>query len=193
MNTSINLSRRPSSSAAVTSHWFVFRVRPRHEKTVALQLIEKGQECLLPLMREKRNWGKRVTEVELPLFPGYVFCRSERFRLLPILQTPGVIDVLRAGNSPIPVASEEIEALQRAIGANARLEPCPYFTVGQQVKIMDGPLAGITGLVVEVRNSRCLVLSITLLQRSVRVQIEPEAIVQAGRQYVIWPETPRTA
>ena len=188
-----NLNWPASPTVDVTPHWFVFRVRPRHEKTVALQLVEKGQECLLPLMREKRTWGKRVTVVELPLFPGYVFCRSERFRLLPILQTPGVIDVLRAGNSPIPVASEEIEALQRAIDANARLEPCPYFTVGQQVKILDGPLAGITGAIVEVRNSKCLVLSITLLQRSVRVQIQPEAIVQAAGQYVIWPETPRTA
>jgi transcription antitermination factor NusG len=156
----------------VTPEWFAFRVRPRHEKSVALHLREKREECFVPLVSATRTWAKRVTNIELPLFSGYVFCRSHRFGLLPILTTPGIIDVIRAGNSPIPIPSSEISALESAISASIPIEPCPYVEVGQKVEIRSGPLSGVAGIVSDRRKSGHLILSVSLLRRSVLVHID---------------------
>ena len=162
--------------------WFAFRVRPRHEKSTALQLRHKEQRYFLPLIREQRKWANRISYVDLPLFPGYIFCRSHNFGLLPILSTPGVIDVIRAGTTPVPVRDEEIEALRRAIAASVPMEACAYINSGQEVTITEGPLSGLTGIVMEVRNSKRLVLSVPLLRRSVLVELESKAI--AGKKSV---------
>ena len=152
--------------------WFAFRVRPRHEKSVALQLRDKNEECFVPLITRNRRWAKRLVRLELPLISGYVFCRSHRFRMLPILKTPGVIDVIRFGNSPMPIPNREISALERAIQASVPIEPWPFVEVGQRVTIMSGHLAGVIGIVSDRRKPDHLILSVSLLRRSVLVQVE---------------------
>jgi transcription antitermination factor NusG len=176
------------AAANISREWFAFRVRPRHEKTAALQLGEKNEEYFLPLVREKRKWGNRVAHVDLPLIPGYVFCRSHRFGLLPILKVPGVIDVLRAGTSPVPVPEEEINALKTAVAASVQIEACPYIDVGQKVLIRRGPLAGLTGIVIEVSKSKRLVLSVTLLRRSVLVHLEADALADTSKSLIMLSE-----
>lgn len=164
------------NAANISRDWFAFRVRPRHEKSVALQLREKREECFLPLVREPRKWANRLSHVELPLIPGYVFCRSYRFTLLPILKTPGVVDVVRAGRNPAPIPTEEIDALERAINAALVMEPCAYLEVGQKVEIRRGPLAGVSGTLIESRNTKQLVLSVSILRRSVMVHVDVAAV-----------------
>lgn len=156
--------------------WYAFRVRPRHEKSVTLQLHEKGEECFLPLIKESRRWAKRLSHVELPLIPGYVFCRSYRFALLPVLKTPGVMDVVRTGRSPASIPAEEINALDRAINASLRVEPYPYFEIGHKLEICRGPLAGVPGTVIEYRNTKRLILSVSILRRSVLVHVDLTAV-----------------
>src|ERR1700744_4066868 len=90
--------------------WYAFRVRARHEKSATLQLQTKHEECFLPLVRKARMWANRLNYVELPLIPGYLFCRSNLLALLPILKTPGVVDVVRIGAHPAPIPADEIEA-----------------------------------------------------------------------------------
>jgi transcription antitermination factor NusG len=147
---------------------------------VALHLREKRQECFVPLIKRRRIWAKRVAHVELPLISGYVFCRSQRFGLLPILTTPGVVDVIRAGNSPVPIPNSEISALRQAINAAVPIEACPYVAVGQKVEILRGPLAGVTGIVNDRRRGGQLVLSVALLQRSVLVHIDHSHLASGG-------------
>lgn len=169
-----------SGTVLTPEEWFAFRVRPRHEKSVALHLREKRQECFVPLIKRTRIWAKRVAQVELPLISGYVFCRSHRFGLLPILTTPGVVDVIRAGNSPVPIPNSEISALRQAIDAEVPIEACPYVSVGQKVEIRRGPLAGVIGIVNDRRSSGQLVLSVALLQRSVLVHIDASHLSGSG-------------
>jgi transcription antitermination factor NusG len=161
------------SSEIDSSEWYAFRVRPRHEKVASTQLREKGYSEFLPLVREQRKWGKRSAQVDMPLFPGYIFCRTERLSIYPILNLPAVVDVVRAGSRPLPAAREEIECLKLAVDCNMRLEPWVYTEVGQPVCIASGPLAGLNGIVVEVRQTRRLVLSVSLLRRSVLVEVDP--------------------
>jgi transcription antitermination factor NusG len=178
------LSGRKAPLSLGSPEWFVFRVRPRHEKAVALQLAQKEQDCFLPLLRQSRCWAKRTTTVDLPLFPGYVFCRAHRFGFRPILETRGVIDVLRVANSAAPVVREEIEAIKQAIDNRATLEACPYYEIGQSVQVARGPLAGLRGPVVEVHNSIRLLLSITLLKRSVFAEVNASDIEESEHRFI---------
>jgi transcription antitermination factor NusG len=174
-----------SASANIMREWFAFRVRPRHEKSVALQLRDKREECFVPLVRQTRNWANRLAHVDLPLIPGYVFCRSHRFGFLPILKTPGVVDVIRAGSSPVPIPDEEISALERVLNASVRLESCPYLEMGQRVEIRNGPLAGITGIVIDNRKATQLVLSVSILRRSVLVHVDLASVSDDGTGLII--------
>ncbi|MGA8595251.1 MAG: UpxY family transcription antiterminator [Bryobacteraceae bacterium] len=160
--------------------WYAFRVRPRHEKTASAQLKEKGYTEFLPLIREQRKWGSRRAIVDAPLFPGYIFCQAQRSTLYPILNLPAVVDVVRAGSQPLPAAREEVDALKRAIDASLLMEPWSYTEVGQPVCITSGPLAGLTGIVVEVRQAQRLVLSVSLLRRSVLVEVDRDSIAKTG-------------
>ena len=174
-----------TASANIMREWFAFRVRPRHEKSVALQLREKREECFVPLIRQTRNWANRLAHVDLPLIPGYVFCRSHRFGFLPILKTPGVVDVIRAGSSPVPIPDEEISALERVLNASVRLESCPYPEMGQKVEIRNGPLAGITGIVIDHRKATQLVLSVSILRRSVLVHVDLASLSDDGTALIV--------
>lgn len=156
------------------NNWFVLRVKPNHEKRV-FELVEyQGYEAFLPLYQERRKWGQRWHDVEAPLFPSYVFCRFNRQNWVPIINTPGVVDVIRNGKMLMPVEPTEIRALRVAQQANLAMEPSPYLPIGSEFRINAGPLAGLTGLLVEVKQRKRLVLSVTLLQRSVLAEIDRE-------------------
>jgi transcription antitermination factor NusG len=149
-------------------------VRPRCEKAVAESLRGKGYEEFLPLYRERRRWSDRVADVELPLFPGYVFSRFDVQKRLPILTTPGVMLVVSTGKVPQPVDDSEIEALQILVSSSLQLQPWPYLHIGQKVRILRGPLAGVEGILTAVKKQNRLVVSVTLLQRSVAVEVSED-------------------
>jgi transcription antitermination factor NusG len=139
----------------------------------ASTLHGKGYEKFLPLYRSRRQWSDRVKEVELPLFPGYLFCRFDlRHTLMPILTTPGVINIVGAGKTPLPVADEEIESIRAILRAGLAVEPWPRLAVGSKVYIERGPLAGIEGIIMNLDKGHRLVVSVSLLQRSVAVEID---------------------
>ncbi|HWB85982.1 MAG TPA: transcription termination/antitermination NusG family protein [Bryobacteraceae bacterium] len=163
------------------SQWFALVVKPRFDKAVARALAVKGYETLLPVYKKYHKYGERSRHFELPLFPGYVCCRFDVRTMLPILTTPGVIRVLGARNMPTPLSDAEIHSLQRAIEAQLPVEPFPYVDTGQKVRITSGVLAGVEGIVLKSKPSLRLVLSITLLQRSIlleigRSQVSPEEV-----------------
>jgi transcription antitermination factor NusG len=133
-------------------------------------------ESFLPLYRSRRRWSDRTRVMDLPLFPGYVFCRFHPESLLPVITTPGVVRVISAGVRPCPIADEEIAAIQSIISSGNEAEPWPYLQAGRKVRILDGPLFGIEGILIEVKNRRRLVVSVQLLQRSVAVEVDRDCI-----------------
>jgi len=159
--------------------WFALGIRPRHEKMAAMMLEHKGYESLLPLYKSRRRRPDRYREVHLPLFPGYLFCKFNPVVRLPILTTPGVVYVVGLGRIPIPIEESEIDSIRRLISSPLQPEPWPYLEMGQSVYIQDGPLQGIVGTLVSVKNSHRLVLSVTLLKRSVAVEIDRNWVVPA--------------
>src|SRR5262249_24181112 len=169
--------------------WFALTVKPRFEKAVARTLELKGYETLLPLYKKHHTFGARSKDSELPLFPGYVCSRFDVQTRLPILTTPGVIQVLGAGNTPIALSDLEITSLQRAIKAQVPVRPFPFVHTGQRVRINRGVLAGVEGIVISSKQCKQrlrLVLSITLLQRSVLLEIDRDQVSAEDVEY--WGE-----
>lgn len=160
--------------------WFALRVKPRTERLVADALDGKGYEQFLPVHRERRRWSDRVTTIETPLFGGYVFCRFDVQRRLPILKTPGVLQVVGIGKTPYPIDAAEIDALKVLVGSGLPVDPWPFLYIGQRIEIVGGPLAGASGILMNVKGQDRLVVSITLLQRSVSVEVP---------QSCAWPAT----
>jgi transcriptional antiterminator NusG len=158
--------------------WFALQVRTRNEAGVAEQLGGLGYERFLPQYKVRKRWSDRIKEVDAPLFPGYLFCRFDPHDRLPILKTPGVMQIVGFKNGPVAVDEFEIQALQRIAAAGAPHQPWPFLTAGDRVRIESGPLVGLEGILTEVRRSHRLVLSVTLLQRSVAVEID-SALVTA--------------
>jgi len=151
--------------------WFAIYVKPRHEKKVFSVLTGKGFQGFLPLYKS----DTRTKISENPLFPGYVFCRFIRDDRLPILSTPGVFSIVAFGNDPAPIEDSEVDSLRSVLASGLIVRPRPYLSIGQKVRILDGPLRGVEGIVKDCHAEE-LVVSITLLQRSVEVKLKPHWI-----------------
>jgi transcription antitermination factor NusG len=176
----------------LTGSWYALRIKSRHEKIVASALFGKGYEVFLPLYRDRRRWSDRMKELELPLFPGYLFCRFDVMKRLPILTTPGIVQLVGVGKTPLPVDDAEITAIQSIVISRLNAQPWPYLQVGQRVRIEQGPLTGLEGILIALKKTHRLVVSVTLLQRSVAVEVDhdwarPVAPEQPGRGKVVAP------
>ena len=153
--------------------WYALRIQSRLSALASVTLRGKGYQEFLPLYRARRRWSDRVKQVELPLFPGYLFCQFDVNDRLPILTTPGVIGIVGAGKLPIPVDLEEIEAIHAILRSGLAAQPWPLL-VGSKVYIERGPLAGVEGIITNTDKVYRLVVSVSLLQRSVAVEIDRE-------------------
>jgi transcription antitermination factor NusG len=168
-----NLTEESMQSTAESRDWYAFRVRPRHEKIVSMSLRGKGYEEFLPLTKSKRKWADRSPVIEMPLFPGYIFCDTVRSEISKIRCTHGVVDVIRAGSSPLPANRGEIDGLRKATEAELQMESWPYVdpSTSTRLRIVSGPLSGLNGTLVQVRGKERLILSVDLLCRSVLVEV----------------------
>jgi transcription antitermination factor NusG len=155
--------------------WYALRVQSRLGSLASTTLRGKGYEEFLPLYRSRRRWSDRIKELELPLFPGYLFCRFDASdRLMPILTTPGVIRIVGIGKTPAPVDDDEIEAIRVILRSGLAAQPWPLLHVGSKVYIEAGPLAGLEGIITNTDKVYRLIVSVSLLQRSVAVEIDRE-------------------
>jgi transcription antitermination factor NusG len=158
------------------SPWFAVQVKTTHEKRVTSALEYQNRECFLPLYRARRQWSDRIKEVDLPLFPGYIFCRFPQPARASILKIPSVTRIVGIGYEPTPIDEEEITALQKVVNSGAGMAPHPFLRAGQRVRIESGPLYGLEGLILDIRRPTRLVLSVSLLQRSVAVEIDSVSV-----------------
>ena len=160
-----------------THPWYALHVQTKYEKVVASSLHTRGFEEFLPVYASTRRWSDRLQKVETPLFPGYVFSRFDINHRLPVLTIPGVIKIVGLGKLPHPVDEDEINALLVVAGSGMLLEPWPFLREGERVRIQDGPLRNVEGVLSEIGGRGKLVISVTLLQRSVAVTIDRSLIL----------------
>jgi transcription antitermination factor NusG len=162
------------------AHWYALHTYPRHEKRVREDLRLRAIECFLPLYQTEHRWknGCKV-QVELPLFPGYVFVRidpRERFRALNL---PGAVSIVGSVTGPWALPDAEIVSLRDRLQSR-HFEPHPYLAVGQKVRIKSGPLADLTGFLVRQSGSSRVVLSLELIQQSAAVEVDADDLEAIG-------------
>jgi len=142
------------------------------EATVAMHLRNSGFETVLPVCPTRKEWSDRTKLVDVPLFPGYVFCEFDRDRQMQVEYVPGVNGVVSFGSRLAEVDREEITAIQTVLATGLTLAPWPRLEPGRKVEIHRGPLRGLMGVVVGDDGNQRLILSVTLLNRSISVEMD---------------------
>jgi transcription antitermination factor NusG len=172
-NSACNERRALATPSAGLDPWFALRVRPNYEKPVAATLRGKGLHEYLPLVRSQRQWSDRVKVLDLPVFPGYLFCRLNLEDRMPLVTTPGFLYIVGIGKTPAPIEESEILAIQSVLHSGLPVTPWPSLVVGQKVQLQYGPLRGLEGVLTKIASQHRIYVSVTLLQRSISVEVEP--------------------
>ena len=152
--------------------WYAVSVRPRYEKLATRHLEHQGVNCFLPVYRSVRRWKDRRKELDMALFPGYVFVNLNARDRLGVLQAPGVLRFVTFQGQPAAVPDCEIRALESSMFAGVRPQPHPYLSKGRKVRVKSGPLVDAEGIMIRRKEGFRLVLSIELIMRSVILEVD---------------------
>lgn len=152
--------------------WYALYTKHQHEKTVAHNLLCKGFETFLPLYASARNWKDRAKLLHLPLFPCYVFLKTNLERRLDIITAPGVYGLVSSGGQPATIPAAQIESIRQVVGSSAHVEPYPFLKCGDWVRVRSGPLTGVQGILVRIKTIYRLVVSVEMLGRAAAVEID---------------------
>jgi transcription antitermination factor NusG len=154
-----------------SANWFAAYTNSHHEKCVAEHLVERQVESFLPLYAAHRRWKNRCEkELELPLFPNYVFVRIDPRERVRVLEVPGVLSLVGFGRILAALPDFEIEALRSGV-VNRKIQPCPYLVVGERARIKAGPMMGMEGVFVREKNNFRVVITLDAIMQSVAVEV----------------------
>jgi transcription antitermination factor NusG len=174
--TSIEINGPFCAGPETSPRWFALYTTPRHEKHVSEILAQRQIETFLPLYRTTRRWKKsRSVDLELPLFPTYVFVRIAQGARGAVLGMPGVVSIVGSAREPWPVPDPDIEAIRLGLQMG-KIEPHPYLTVGERVRIKAGVMTGVEGVLVRKKNALRVVLSLDTIMRSVALEVDADDI-----------------
>lgn len=161
-----------ASKGERTYLWYAVRVRSNYERVTAAHLRERGYEEFSPSFQVQRRWSDRTKTIEQFLFPGYVFTRLDPHNRLLAITAPGVVGLVGFGKSPTPIPDQEIESIRTIVRSGLLMKPWPFLKVGERVLIERGPLAGVEGILQDVKGKFRLIVSISLLHRSASAEVD---------------------
>jgi len=168
------------STGCCHEEWYAIYTKHQHEKTVARTLSAKGFDTLLPLYSTTHSWKTGQKLLSLPLFPCYVFVRAALERRLDIVTTPGIHAVVSQAGKPCPIPAAEMLAIKRAIASGLLMEPHPLLNCGEKVRIKNGPMAGVEGLLARKKNAYRLIISVNILGKAAAVEIDSFVVERVG-------------
>lgn len=140
-------------------------------------LLEKGEEAYLPLLPVVRQFKSRKKEVELPLFPSYVFCRFDYKNRFRVLETHGVMRIITFKGTPASIPDWQIESLKTVLEMDPdslRMES--YLRQGDLVEVTDGPFRGLKGTITNMKGETRLIITIDGIMQTVSVEINREQV-----------------
>src|SRR5215469_12437658 len=175
MTSQSNTATEATVQGAQTSaagNWYALYTCPRHEKMVAEQIKRCSFTCFLPVYSSVRRWKDRRKELQLALFPGYVFVHMALEKKLKVLEIPGAVRLVSFNGQPAALPAGEIEMLKDRLSGARGVEPHPYLRAGHRVRVRSGAMEGLEGIVVRRKDCCRVVFSIDLLNRSVAVEVD---------------------
>ena len=162
-------------SGNLSAHWYAIYTRSRHEQKANERLLKKKIETFLPMIERWSRRRDRRKRIILPLFPSYLFVRTsmDAYSHLEILKTDSVVRMLGNDGKPISIPDEQIFAIQVLMKNGIAVSSCPYLKEGMKVRVVNGPLIGVEGMLLKIQPQKHrLVLSVDLLKESVSVEID---------------------
>src|SRR5438105_1999323 len=164
------------AESEVLPRWFAVYTTSRHEKAIAEHFALRKIESFLPLYRTQRLWknGCRM-DLQLPLFPSYIFVRIRALERVRVLEVPGVLSLVGASGRPAPLPESEIEALRSSLPF-VKCEPHPYLVIGERVRIRSGSLEGMEGVLLRKKGLLRVVLSLDLIMKSLAVEVDADNV-----------------
>ena len=156
--------------------WFAAYTMSRHEKRIASHCERIGIEPFLPLYTSQRSWKNRTTvDLQMPLFPNYIFVRLLPQDHGPLMRLPGLLSLVGSASGPVVIPDGDMELLRRIIACKT-IEPHPFMTKGDKVRVMTGPLAGLIGVVVKKGNGLRFIVTLDVIGKSVSLHIDGSAL-----------------
>lgn len=152
--------------------WYALSTRSRHEATVRRELEKAEVEAFLPTIPRWSRWKDRKKRIDWPLFPGYCFARFDLGSRLTVLKRPGVVRVVSLAGEPAPIPDSEIDGIRQLVESDLQHDPCPLVNEGDMVEVVSGPLAGVVGLLVRKGDHTRLVLTVSLINQAVTVEVD---------------------
>jgi transcription antitermination factor NusG len=166
----------------IHGQWFAAYTMSRHEKRIAAQCERIGIQHFLPLYALHKTWKNRVrVDVQLPLFPNYIFAQLLPGEHVPLLKLPGVLSMVGNAAGSVPIPEGEIDVLRQFVRCKAFL---PHANVhsGDKVRISRGPLQGLTGVVLRRNNGLRFVVTLDAIEKSVAVDLDATEFEAFGPQ-----------
>ncbi len=152
--------------------WYALSTKARHEKKVYERLLLKKVESYLPLQTINKKWSDRYKIVEEPLFSCYIFVKMALKNRVQILQTDGVVRLVNFNGIPATIPESQLNAIRLLLKQKKEIQRISYLTPGQKVEVTQGPLKGVNGVLVNVKNKHRLVLRLDSIMQAISVDID---------------------
>ncbi|MGH1420101.1 MAG: transcription termination/antitermination protein NusG [Hyphomicrobiaceae bacterium] len=153
--------------------WLVVQTHPRREKEAIANLRRQNFNVYCPMLVQRIRHARRTRDASRPMFPSYVFVEynpAQRWR--PILSTYAVRSVVRQGAKPSLLNGAFIEEMKWREQNGVITKPSSPYGVGQKIKLERGPLTGLVGKIIELRDNERMLVLMNLLNQKVRVQVD---------------------
>ena len=160
----------PLQPAPPGQHWFVLHARPRCEKKVDTYARQQGARVFLPLRRRSHRYGARLRTFTSPLFTGYLFACGDDPLKARLRQNRHVARLLDVADQQGLLT--QLAQIRTALEAGDLVEVLPYLEIGRRVRVSQGALRGLEGIVQKVRDRTRIVINLDIIRESVAVEID---------------------
>lgn len=166
------------SDIIVLKKWYALYTKPKQEFKAEQQLKEMGITTYLPLITKIKQWSDRKKKVIEPLFKSYIFINANDSERYISVQAKSIVKVVNFNGVPATIPNWQIENLQKMLASNPDAFVTDLIKIGTHVKIIEGPFAGVEGIVAKYTNDeRVLGINIDTLQRSVIVHLPASSVM----------------
>ncbi len=158
--------------------WYVLHTRSRFENVVHDGLYKKSMEVFLPKIKVPSRRRDRKLMIKVPLFPGYLFVRTDLnpYQHLEIVKTAGAVRLIGNKEGPIPVSESTVESLRIMVATDHPVTTGTRLKKGDRVMVVAGPFAGVTGTFVRYRGKQRVVVNIEALGQHAGVDVDENDI-----------------
>jgi transcription antitermination factor NusG len=168
----------PLSNHHTEEKWYALYTRPRAEKLVFQRLEEGNVETFLPLQKTYRMWSDRKKLVEKPLLPSYIFVKTNKKNFPKVYKINGVVKFVSFEGQPVSIPQKQIDILRLLINSDADIEvTSDRFEPGDNVEVVSGSLAGLTGELIRIGSKNRVVVRIDKLDQNLILKI-PKAFLR---------------